>query len=155
MNYKGMLSRGKKKRRMSGGHTSALSTIHNSYGSTNCFRFEGVISANPRREGTPLFPIFGCKCKQIISIHAISSGILSHLSREPSKKTQQRKNLKTQSLRLFQDVEVVDCSNHCHPTEVECFESCYLIKCHASQGYDFFVDNPVGRCLHQCFFAEP
>ena len=54
MNYKGMLSRGKKKRRMSGGHTSALSTIHNSYGSTNCFRFEGVISANPRREGTPL-----------------------------------------------------------------------------------------------------
>ena len=57
MNYKGMLSRGKKKRRMSGGHTSALSTIHNSYGSTNCFRFEGVISANPRRKGTPLFSI--------------------------------------------------------------------------------------------------
>ena len=38
-------------------------------------------------------------------MHAISSGILSHLSREPSKKTQQRKNLKTQSLRLTQILE--------------------------------------------------
>ena len=26
--------------------------IHNSYGSTNCIRFEGIISAN---QGTPLF----------------------------------------------------------------------------------------------------
>ena len=150
-----MLSRGKKKRRMSGGHTSALSTIHNSYGSTNCFRFEGVISANPRREGTPLFSISVANVSKLFQYTPFHPVFLFHLSREPSKKTQQRKNLKTQCLRLFQDVEVVDCSNHCHPTEVECFERCYLIKCHASQGYDFFVDNPVGRCLHQYFFAEP
>ena len=33
---------------MSDGHTLTQSNIHNSYGSINCIRFEGIISAFPK-----------------------------------------------------------------------------------------------------------
>ena len=44
---------------MSDGHTLTQSNIHNSYGSINCIRFEGIISAFPNYwKSTPLFPIY-------------------------------------------------------------------------------------------------
>ena len=42
------------KKRMSDGHTLTILHIHNSYGSTNCFRFEGIISAFPTSGKEPL-----------------------------------------------------------------------------------------------------
>ena len=42
--------------------TRNIFDIHNSYGSTNCFRFEGVISAFPSWRKAPLC----IRCKDII-----------------------------------------------------------------------------------------
>ena len=47
------------KKRMPDGHTLTILHIHNSYGSTNCFRFEGIISAFPTSGKAPL-----CFCEQ-------------------------------------------------------------------------------------------
>ena len=46
--------RRKRKKRMPDGHTLTNLHIHNSYGSTNCFRFEGIISAIPISGKAPL-----------------------------------------------------------------------------------------------------
>ena len=48
--------------------------IHNSYGSTNCIRFEGIISAN---EGTPLSLQRYVKFSEKPNIVAILSSILA------------------------------------------------------------------------------
>ena len=48
----------KRKKRMSDGHTLTNSDIHNSYGSINCIRFEGIISAFPIEEKHPFVSKF-------------------------------------------------------------------------------------------------
>ena len=49
------------KKRMSDGHTLTQSDIHNSYGSANCIRFEGIISAFPTNGKAPLCFLFICR----------------------------------------------------------------------------------------------
>ena len=46
---------------MSDGHTLTQSDIHNSYGSANCIRFEGIISAFPTNGKAPLCFLFICR----------------------------------------------------------------------------------------------
>ena len=64
MSDKKVPSMGIKKRMSFDGHTLHTMNIHNPYGSTNCIRFEGIISAFPSiREGTPLLLRNKCKGK--------------------------------------------------------------------------------------------
>ena len=56
------------KKRMPDGHTLTILHIHNSYGSTNCFRFEGIISAFPTSGKAPLC-FCGQKYKKILEVN--------------------------------------------------------------------------------------